>query len=57
MAFNLFLHRLQSNAFDIVVYLSWFLYIAIFLGLSSNAPEYLYILQTIVKIYVSLFAQ
>jgi len=55
MAFNLFLHRLQSNAFDIVVYLSWFLYIAIFLGLSSNAPEYLYILQTIVKIYVSLF--
>ena len=55
MAFNLFLHRLQSNAFDIIVYLSWFLYIAIFLGLSSNAPEYLYILQTIVKIYVSLF--
>ena len=55
MAFNIYLHRLQSNAFDIIVYLTWFLYLLIFLGLSANAPQYLDMLQLFVKLYVSLF--
>jgi hypothetical protein len=37
------------------VYITWFLYIAIALGLSANAPEYLDDLQYYIKLYVSLF--
>jgi len=49
------LHIFQSNAFTIITYLTWFLYFAILLGLSANAPQYLDSLQYYVKIYVSLF--
>jgi hypothetical protein len=55
MAFNLFLHNVQTQAYDLIVYTTWFLYIIIALGLSANAPQYLDILQYSVKIYVSLF--
>ena len=55
MSFNLYLHRFQSNAFDIIVYVTWLLYALIFLGLSTNAPQYLNTLQTFVKMYVILF--
>jgi hypothetical protein len=55
MAFNLFLHNVQTQAYDVIVYTTWFLYIVIALGLSANAPQYLDMLQSSVKIYVSLF--
>ena len=55
MVFNKNIHRFQNNAFDIIIYLTWILYISIVLGLSANAPEYLDILQSCVKLYVSLF--
>ena len=53
--FNKGIHRFQNNIYDIVVYITWALYIAIALGLSANAPQYLDDLQYYVKIYVSLF--
>ncbi len=55
MTFNKELHRFQNRIYDIVVYITWFLYIAIALGLSANAPEYLDDLQYYIKLYVSLF--
>lgn len=55
MAFNNNIHKFQNNAFDIIVYITWILYIAIALGLSANAPQYLDTLQSFVKLYVSLF--
>ncbi len=55
MDFNKYIHNFQTNAFIIIVYISWILYIAIALGLSANAPQYLDTLQSFVKMYVSLF--
>ena len=49
------LYLIQKHGFSIIVYLTWFLYFAILLGLSANAPQYLDDLQYYVKIYVSLF--
>ena len=53
--FNKHLHSFQNKIYDIVVYITWALYIAIALGLSANAPQYLDDLQYYVKIYVSVF--
>jgi len=55
MVFNKELHRFQNNFYDFVMFITWILYFAIALGLSVNAPEYLYILQSFMKIYISLF--
>ena len=55
MVFNKDLHNFQSRLFDLIVYITWTLYIIIALGISANAPEYLDDLQYCVKIYVSLF--
>jgi hypothetical protein len=55
MAFNNDIHNFQNNAFKVVVYITWILYILIALGLSTNAPQYLDTLQSIFKIYISLF--
>ena len=55
MIFNKNIHIFQTNVFNIIIYLSWILYIAILFGLSSKAPQYLDDLQYYVKIYVSLF--
>lgn len=55
MAFNKGLHRFQNKMFTIVIYLTWILYIAIALGLSTGAPQYLDTLHSFIKIYVSLF--
>jgi len=49
------LYLLQKHGFSIIIYLTWFLYFAILLGLSANAPQYLDDLQYYVKMYVSLF--
>jgi len=55
MVFNLDIHRLQNQVFDIVVYITWILYIVIILGLSANAPQYLDVLNSFIKLYISLF--
>jgi hypothetical protein len=55
MGFNKTIYRFQYKVFTGIIYISWVLYILIALGLSANAPEYLYILNSVVKIYVSLF--
>jgi hypothetical protein len=55
MVFNRNLHRFQDRMFDIIVYITWVLYVVIALGLSANAPQYLDDLQYYIKLYVSLF--
>jgi hypothetical protein len=55
MTFNKDIHRFQNNVYDILVYITWILYIAIALGLSANAPQYLDDLQYFIKLYISLF--
>lgn len=55
MVFNRDIHRLQNQAYDIVVYITWILYIVIALGLSANAPQYLDDLHSFIKMYISLF--
>lgn len=52
---NMDLHKFQSSAFQIVLYLTWFLYFVIAFGLSANAPQYLNDMQYYFKIYISLF--
>jgi len=47
--------KFQERMFDIALYLTYFLYILIALGLSANAPHYLSTLDYYVRIYVSLF--
>ena len=49
------LHKFQLKAFQVILYLTWFLYFVIAFGLSANAPQYLNDMQYYVKIYVSLF--
>lgn len=55
MVFNKDLHTFQNKFYDFVMIITWILYFAIALGLSVNAPEYLFILQSFMKIYISLF--
>lgn len=49
------IHQLQNRVFDVVLYISYALYIAVALGLSAAAPQYLDELQRYMKLYVSLF--
>ena len=55
MTFNKNIHILQDKIFDAVLYITYILYIAIALGISANAPEYLDELQYYIKLYISLF--
>jgi hypothetical protein len=55
MVFNKNLHKFQDKVYDIIVYITWILYIAIALGISVNAPQYLDDLQYYIKLYVSIF--
>ncbi len=55
MVFDKKLHEFQNKVFDIVIYITYILYIFIALGLSANAPQYLDTLQHYIKIYISLF--
>lgn len=55
MPFNKNIHNFQDKAYDIIVYITWVLYLVIALGISANAPQYLNELQYYVKLYVSLF--
>jgi hypothetical protein len=49
------LSSFQNTAFNIVIIITYFLYILIAIGISSNAPKYLDDLDYYVKIYISLF--
>lgn len=49
------IYDVQNRAFDIFIYTSWILYIAILLGVSVNAPSYLDNVDYYAKMYVSLF--
>ena len=55
MGFNRNIYSFQNRLFDIVVYVTWVLYIVTALGLSANAPQYLDILHIFIKLYVSFF--
>ncbi len=55
MGNNYFLQKIQLHTFNIVLIVTWVLYIIIALGISAKAPEYLDDLQYYVKLYVSLF--
>lgn len=55
MGNNYFLQKIQLHTFNIVLIITWVLYIIIALGISAKAPEYLDDLQYYVKLYVSLF--
>lgn len=45
----------QEKAFDIFIYISYFLIIISALGLSTTAPEFLKTLDYYVRIYICLF--
>ena len=45
----------QLRVFTLVIYVTWILYIVIALNLSISAPGYLNYLQSLMKIYISLF--
>ena len=49
------LNTFQLRVFTLIINVTWLLYIVIALNLSVSAPEYLSYLQSLMKIYVSLF--
>ena len=49
------LYIYQTRIFDIIIIISWILYLFIALRLSVKAPDYLDDLEYYIKIYVSLF--
>lgn len=55
MGFHKSIHIFQNKVYTIILCITWALYIAIALGLSAKAPQYLDDLQYYVKIYISLF--
>ncbi len=55
MMSDISLDNFQIRMYNIVMCITWILYITIALGLSATAPQYLDYLQNITKIYVSLF--
>jgi len=46
---------IQLYAFDLFIILTYFVYVATLLGLSTTKPQYLYDLDKYVKIYIALF--
>lgn len=49
------LHRAQDVFFNIFILVNYLLYGLFSIGFAANAPQYLDILDTYVKIYISLF--
>lgn len=47
--------KFQDRIFNIIIVITYILYITIALGISSNAPKYLGELDKYMKIYISLF--
>ena len=52
---KLSLYNIQNTIFNYIIFLSYFLYIIIALGVSAKAPQYLEVIQYWVKIYISIF--
>ena len=52
---NLFEQKWHQNMYLYGLYLSYILYALILLGLSTNAPQYVKTLDSVLKIYISLF--
>lgn len=48
-------YEFQEKAVSFIIYLSYFLYLVIFLGLSSQAPKYLETLNFYFRLYICLF--
>jgi hypothetical protein len=49
------LNLTQDKLFNLTIGLSYILYFFVYFGILSKAPEYLFILQTIIKLYISLY--
>ena len=49
------LYIIQNRFFDIIIVITWILYLGVALSLSVKAPQYLNDLEYYIKIYVSLF--
>ena len=49
------IYNIQNGFFDIIIVVSWLLYLSVALSLSVKAPNYLDDLEYYIKIYVSLF--
>jgi len=45
----------QEHIFNIIIYITYILYIVLALGISASAPEYLQTLDYYMKLYISLF--
>ena len=41
--------------FNFTIYFSYFLYFVAYFGLIAKAPQYIYLLQTFVKVYISIY--
>ena len=49
------LNKFQEGIFDLIIYLTYFLIILSFFGISAYAPTYLNLLDYYVRIYICLF--
>ena len=49
------LHKFQSRLFDLFIVFSYITYGLILFGISTNAPMYLEYMDSIVRLYISLF--
>ena len=49
------LDKLQNKSLDIIVFVTYFLYISLALGIYFISPQYITLLHNIVKLYVCLF--
>lgn len=49
------IQKTHEQFFNFTIYLSYFLYFVAYFGLISKAPQYVQLLQTFVKLYISLY--
>uniref|UniRef100_A0A6C0E522 Uncharacterized protein n=1 Tax=viral metagenome TaxID=1070528 RepID=A0A6C0E522_9ZZZZ len=47
--------KIQNKTLDIILFVIYFLYISLALGIYFVSPQYIYILHNIVKLYVCFF--
>jgi len=49
------LDKIQDKSLDIILYISYFLYISLALGIYFISPQYINLLHSIVRLYVCFF--
>ena len=49
------IYHIQHKLFNIVIWISYLLIIAAYLGISASAPKYIEIMDYYMRIYISLF--